>query len=246
MINNKILPDISIIVPVYKVEAYIGRCAKSLFEQTFNNPEYIFVNDCTPDGSMEIVHRILALYPHRMDQVKIINHSTNKGVAAARNTGLKHATGRYIGWVDSDDWVDSIMFEQLFTVAEKYDSDIVRCDFYNSFTDHEDYQSQYCKENKIACLQSFLVGKIHGGLCFSIVKKEIYDKHKIRFSEEHGVMEDARVMVQLFYHADTIRHIPRAYYHYVKDKADSITTRWANDPSVEAAAKANLLETIEF
>ena len=94
-------PLISIIVPVYNVSRYIERCARSLFEQSLNDIEYIFVDDCSPDNSIEILHQILSDYPSRMAQVKIISHEKNRGVAAARNTGLKLASGEFIAQCDS-------------------------------------------------------------------------------------------------------------------------------------------------
>jgi len=243
---NEKMPDISIIVPVYNAEAYIERCAKSLFEQTWNNLEYIFVNDCTPDKSIEILHQVIELYPHRVSKVKIINHETNKKIATVRNTGLLHTTGKYVGWVDSDDWVETNMFEKLYAEAGKYNSDIVWCDFYNTCTNYEIHQSQYCEDNKIAFIKSLLVGTVHGGICFGIVKKEIYFKHTIRFPDGVNVMEDKLVLIKLLYFSEIIKYAPGAYYHYVKDNTNSITAKWDNDPTVEDAAMANLLAIFGF
>ena len=89
---------ISIITPVYKAEDFIERCAVSLFEQTYADIEYIFVDDCTPDASIERLQRVIERYPSRQPQVKIVRHSVNRGVAAARNSGLDVATGEYIYW----------------------------------------------------------------------------------------------------------------------------------------------------
>ena len=88
---------VSVCIPVYGVEKYIERCARSLFEQTMTDGiEFIFVNDCTKDNSIEILEKVLEEYPHRKEQVKIIHHEKNRGLVAARNTGLEHATGDYI------------------------------------------------------------------------------------------------------------------------------------------------------
>ena len=83
---------ISVIVPIYNVKLYIERCVRSLMEQTLENIEFIFVNDCTPDDSMDILHYVLEEYPKRREQIKIIEHETNRGISAVRNTGLKNAT----------------------------------------------------------------------------------------------------------------------------------------------------------
>ena len=86
-------PKVSVIVPIYNVEAYIERCAVSLFEQTLHEMEFIFVNDCTPDDSMKILSQVLSRYPHRSDQVVIINQPKNLGAAQAREVGIKAAKG---------------------------------------------------------------------------------------------------------------------------------------------------------
>ena len=85
--------QISIIIPIYKTEKYIERCAISLFEQTLKSIEYIFVNDCTPDNSIQILKNVLKRYPNRISDTKIINHEFNRGLAAARNTGRSIAQG---------------------------------------------------------------------------------------------------------------------------------------------------------
>ena len=86
-------PKVSIIVPIYKVEEYIERCAQSLFEQTFQDIEYIFVNDATPDNSVGKLLSVISRYENRIDRVKIINHDVNKGLSSARKTGLFRASG---------------------------------------------------------------------------------------------------------------------------------------------------------
>ena len=99
-------PKVSVMIPVYNTAAYVGRCLTSLFEQTFDDIEYIIVNDATPDHAMDIVNNLVASYPHR--RVKIIDHKTNKGSASARNTALDAASGEYLIYVDSDDWAEKI------------------------------------------------------------------------------------------------------------------------------------------
>ena len=239
--------EITIIVLVYNVENYIERCIRSLLEQTLNERiQYVIVNDCTPDRSIEILHQIMAFYPERIPDIKIINHDTNKGSATARNTGLMHATGRYIGWVDSDDWVEANMFEKLYDAAQKHNADLVWCDFYNTGMDSETRQFQHCKENKMAFIQSVLTGTLHGGVCFSIVRKEIYSNHAIRFPDGLNVMEDKLVLIKLAFFSEKITHVPFAYYHYEKDNTNSLTTNWDHDLAIQKVAMTNLQSTFDF
>ena len=89
-------PLVSVIVPIYGVEPYIEKCARSLFEQSLENMEFIFVNDCTPDKSVEILRQVIEDYPRRYLQIQIIEHEENRGLAMARNSGLLIAKGEYI------------------------------------------------------------------------------------------------------------------------------------------------------
>ena len=125
VVNDNI--KVSVCIPVYGVEKYIERCARSLFEQTMSDGiEFIFVNDCTPDKSIEILEKVLAEYPHRKKQTQIINHEKNSGLVAARKTGLAHATGEYIIHCDSDDWVDVDFYQVMYETAINNNADVVK------------------------------------------------------------------------------------------------------------------------
>ena len=121
--------DVSVLVPVYNVSKFIERCLHTLFSQTYDNIQYIFVNDCTPDQSIEIIQKVLNKYPQRKEHVKIINHDKNRGLAAARNTGIENAGGEYVLHIDSDDYIELDMVELMFGKAKEEDADIVVCDF---------------------------------------------------------------------------------------------------------------------
>lgn len=110
------MPKVSIIIPVYGVEKYIERSARSLFEQTLDDIEYLFIDDCTPDKSVEILKRVLEEYPHRKSQVVIHRMEQNSGQAKVREWGMRNATGEYVIHCDSDDWVDMHMYEEICPV----------------------------------------------------------------------------------------------------------------------------------
>lgn len=124
------MPKVSVIVPVYGVEKYIEQCVRCLMEQTLEDMEFVFVDDATKDDSMNILDRTLADYPARKSQVKILHHEVNKGLPAARRTGLSAATGEYIIHCDSDDWMDRDMYRAMYEKAVSDDLDLVVCDFY--------------------------------------------------------------------------------------------------------------------
>ena len=129
MVDN---PLVSIIVPVYNVEPYIEQCCRSVFEQTYNNCEFIFVDDCGTDRSMEILYGLIEVYSHLKNRIRVIRHDGNKGLPTARKTGIEAARGEYVQFVDSDDYVEKNMTEHLTCIAVEHDADIVVCDYFSS------------------------------------------------------------------------------------------------------------------
>ena len=149
---------ISVIIPIYKVEALIERCATTLMEQTLRDVEYIFVDDATPDRSIEILQNVISRYPERKEQIHIVHHVINKGLPAARNTGLSMAQGEYIFHCDSDDYVEPAMLEELYGIAEKKNADIVWCDWYLTFAVKERYMRQPSYSTPQEVLKAMLSG----------------------------------------------------------------------------------------
>ena len=121
-------PFLSVIVPVYKSEQYIEDCARSLFGQTFADIEYIFIDDCSPDGSMDVLQRVLGDYPERRSGVRVFRMDVNSGQAAVRTKGLELARGKYVTHCDSDDTVEPRAYSLLCAKALEEDLDIVSCD----------------------------------------------------------------------------------------------------------------------
>lgn len=119
---------VSIIIPVYNVSKYIARCLLSALNQTWNDIEIILINDCTPDDSMNIVRQVLEEHP-RKDTVTILTHIRNRGLSAARNTGIVQATGDYLYFLDSDDYLPIDAIERLSRSAIEYDADMVVGDY---------------------------------------------------------------------------------------------------------------------
>ena len=123
------MPKLSVVIPVYGVEKYIERCARSLFEQTLDDIEYIFVNDCTKDRSIDILNAVINDYPARKEQVRIVHHEKNKGLPFARQSGWQVATGEYIANCDSDDWVALDFYEIMYNEAIEKNADMVVSDY---------------------------------------------------------------------------------------------------------------------
>lgn len=206
---------VSVIIPIYKVEKFIERCVRSLMEQTLREVEYIFVDDASPDRSIEILHRTLADYPEHKEQVRILTHEQNKGLPAARNTGLAVAQGEYIFHCDSDDYVEREMLEEMYEKAKATDADFVWSDWILSFGQNE----RYMPTREYATPQEALKGMLGGGMKFNVwnklVKRSVYADNEIRFPDGYGMGEDMTMML-LCACASRVAYIPKAYYHYVK------------------------------
>lgn len=215
------MPKVSVIVPIYKVEAFIERCIRSLMEQTLHEVEFIFVDDCTPDNSMDILRRVIREYPERLDLCTIREHEQNKGLPSARNTGLEAATGEYVFHCDSDDWVEPNMLEEMYSAASKKDADIVWSDFYISFERNERYmKARDYKSADDLLRKGYLAGDMKYNVWNKLVKRSLYDG--ISFPDGHSMGEDM-TMILLAARAGKVAYVPQAFYHYVKLNANAYT-----------------------
>lgn len=234
---------ISIIIPIYKVEAFIERCVTTLMEQTVREVEYIFVDDATPDNSIVVLEEVIARYPHRKDQVRIVRHAENKGLPAARNTGLAVATGEYIFHCDSDDYVELDMLEALYNVAKEKDADFVWCDLFLNYDNNERYMSQPSYTSPGDALSGMLSGAMKYNVWNKLVKRSLYVDNKILFPAGHGMGEDM-TMIRLAACAANVAYVPKALYHYVKSNTEAMTQTY-NERHM-ADVRHNVDETITF
>lgn len=217
---------VSVIIPVYKVEKFIERCARSLMEQTLADVEYIFVDDASPDNSLTMLRTVLAEYPERSSHVRILTHTENKGLPAARNTGLSVAEGEYIFHCDSDDFVDSEMLEQLYYKATETGADIVWCDWYLTFEKSERYMKQPNFATAEEALKAMLGGRMKFNVWNKLVNRELYAKNHITFPSGYAMGEDMTMML-LFVHAQKVIYLPKAFYHYVKLNTSAISSNYS-------------------
>jgi len=234
---------VSIIVPVYNVEKYIERCVRSLFEQTMNNIEYIFVDDCSPDKSSTILRQLIQEYKEKALTVKIITHKQNKGLPSARNSGLALATGDYIFHCDGDDWLEKDAMEKMFKAAQSSKADIVWCDWFLSFRNNERTMQQKEKETPMDCIKAMLSGRLKYNVWNKLVRRSIYLNHKIIFPDGYGMGEDM-TMIQVFAFAKKVCYVPAALYHYVRLNTNAFTQTDSEVHLSQVLHNAN--RTIEF
>lgn len=247
VVVEKQIVCVSVIIPVYNVAPFIERCAHSLFRQTLENVEFIFVNDATPDNSMELLEKCLERHPERKSQTKLLHHPVNKGLPTARNTGMDIATGEYIFHCDSDDYLAPDALESMYREAKARDVDAVWTDWYLSFQKNERYMRQPDYSSPLEALKGMLGGSMKYNVWNKLVRRSIYTENGIRFPDGHNMGEDM-TMIQLFACAHTVCYLPKAYYHYVRQNAHSFTQ--TSDCNAQERhwedLKCNVQRTISF
>ena len=214
-------PLVSICVPIYNVEEYIERCARSLFEQTYENIEYVFVDDCSPDNSIAILQQTAKQYPHRMTQVRFVRHKTNSGLGQARNTGVREATGDFILHVDSDDYIDVNVVERLVAKQKKTDADIVMYPKKILYKSGIQIEKTHGYSSPRELLENFLIGKTTGNVCGSLIRTLIYHENGIQVEGGVNQSEDFQVITRLMYFAKVLAFVDDSFYYYDKSNEES-------------------------
>lgn len=213
--------DLSIIIPAYNVETYIKQCLDSVLRQSIENYEIILVND----GSTDTTQKICEEYTSKYSCIKLINQE-NKGLGAARNTGLKYANGKYIGFVDSDDFVKENMFSAMLNLAKKKDLDLVTCDVELFFQDanirktiENDLKANFVYNRK-NIIESFFTYNVKGFAWNKIYKRYLFDG--IRY-EEGKYYEDIYPMFRILTKVKTMEVIKEPLYIY-RQRKNNITS----------------------
>lgn len=199
--------DVSVIVPVYNVEPYIKRCLESLVNQTLKNIEIIVVNDGSPDNSQDIIDKYVKKYPNKVKSYI----KENGGQGSARNFGLTVASGEYIGYVDSDDYVELDMYEKMYKKAIKSNLDIVICGSYNVYENGKreiELDREIFKDNK----KNAFFGRM--AVWNKIYKKQLLLDSNISFRSKLWY-EDLDFTLQILTKAKKIGYINKPFYNYL-------------------------------
>ena len=207
---------VTFIVAVYNDAKYIEQCARSLFEQTLEEIEVVFVNDCSPDDSEEVIRRTLEEYPHRKGQVKILTHEKNEQIMATRKDGVAASTGEYVHFIDGDDYVEPQTAELMYAKAVETDADVVLCDIY------------WYKQNGVSIITlapNGIVGngenvrddtinrKVMPNNCCKLIRRSLFVDHCIEWPVA-AYAEDVVISYQIVYYARRIASVPVPLYHY--------------------------------
>lgn len=215
-------------MPVYKVEQYLGKTLKSIFTQTYQNIYYVFVNDCSPDNSLQVLKDTISQYGIDESRYTIINHEENEGIAVSRTDCIANAKGDYIFFVDSDDWIEMDAVEQMVSATKGGLIDIVGCDFMKDFLSdkvtyhHEDY-AETCRENMFRCL-NYDIATVLWKL---LIRRNLFENFTI--TPHVDIVEDYIMSVKLYYYAKSFVALPKAFYHYVQynQARVSLQTLWS-------------------
>lgn len=233
-----IVPAVSVIIPVYGVEPYMARCARSLFGQTFRDIEYIFIDDCTPDKSMEILRQVLEEeFPDRIPQVKILRMPQNSGQAKVRMQGLAMATGDYVIHCDSDDEVDTDAYRLLYEKAIAQDLDIVSCDFVRIYPNGvQKYYSQLSRPGEE--LNDVLFSRVWGTLWCRLIRRPILEDITAPIG---NLCEDLVIACQAICRSKRFGHVASALYHYFVRESSTIFSYHLDEVRKGVLANAQLI-----
>lgn len=221
---------ISIIVPIYKVQKFIHQCVDSIIAQSCKDIEIVLVDDGSPDNCPQICDA----YAKKDNRVKVV-HKPNGGLMSARQAGLKASTGDYIGFVDGDDWIEPDMYEHFSDMIQKYDPDMVMCEFYYSYPDKEMPSEQNLE--KVYYNKNELVTQIYPTMLFKepyyrfgvnpccwskVYKREIIESVLYDVTPKIKIGEDAAFTYPCLVKANSLCYINKPLYHY-RNNPDSMT-----------------------
>ena len=202
------MPKVSVIVPFYNVEGYIEKCLDTLVNQTLEDIEIILVNDGSKDNSILIAKKFLENYPKKI----VYLEKENGGLSDARNFGIPYAKGEYIAFLDSDDYVEKNMYEEMYALAKKENSDMVQCNFYWEYIDKN--------KKKIGDMQKYsnkkeLIIKGRVEAWNKLIKREILGNEEIRFPK--GLRyEDVEFTYKLAPYLEKVSFIDKPFIHYIQ------------------------------
>ena len=234
------MTKVSIIVPVYNVVDYLSDCLESLVKQTLDDIEIICVNDGSTDSSLIVLEK----YEKQYDFIKIINQR-NKGLASARNAGIAAAKGEYLGFVDSDDWIDTEFYEKLYEAAKRHNTDIAAASIVRKREHSQKFRINYFDEEIFFDIQDKISACNVPEMCYvwnKIYKKSFLDNNSLIFADGKN-FEDIRFTIRALYYSKSLVTVPDIYYYY-RVRKNSIVKTLSNE--MISARAESLNDMFEF
>ena len=202
------MPKVSVIVPIYNVENYLEKCIQTLVSQTIQDIQIILVNDGSKDNSIQIIKEFIEKYPNKIMYLE----KENGGLSDARNFAIPQATGEYIAFLDADDYVELNMYEKMYELAKKENSDMVECDFY------WEYPNKVKKDTGIIYnTKEEMIEKIRVVAWNKLIKRTILQKSKIKFPKGYQY-EDVEFTYKLIPSLDKVSFLKEPCVHYIQRK----------------------------
>lgn len=213
--------SVSILMPVYKVDRYLERTLESVFAQTYPCLDYVFVEDCSPDHSYEVLCDTIGRYKMQ-ERCRVVRHQQNEGIAVSRADCLQHAKGEYVFFVDSDDWIVPDAVEQMVKATDNGRIDIVGCDFMKDHASgqtsyHSEHYAASCRENMMRCL-NYDIATVLWKL---LIRRRLFDNFTI--TPHVDIVEDYIMSVKLYRYAKSFAAVPQAFYHYVQYNQERVS-----------------------
>ena len=230
---------ISIIIPVYNTAEFIPRCLQSIISQTYTDWEAILVNDGSQDESGNICDK----YAESDYRFKVI-HQSNQGVVVARDNAISNAKGDYLMFIDSDDYIEPTMLEEMQSLAKTQDLDIVWCNFKEIFKDSAVEEYIELDENNEENIKGMLTSRIPGFLWNKLIKKRFWDCCYIQTDKDAVMCEDTYISIQLLANNPQMGIIPMPFYNYVKYNENAATA--SNDLPILVKAEKNVINIYHF
>ena len=198
-------PKVSVLMPAYNVEKYVGAAIESILNQTFSDFEFIIINDGSTDNTAKIIKE----YAKKDKRIRFIDNKNNRGVSVSRNMGLDIAQGEYVGFIDADDYVDNDFYEKLYNTAITENADIAKAQLkvlYNGHCNIIDI-SDSIKANKYAFIRHFTTG---------IYRIQLLRKYKIYFPENLMLTEDTCFLIKAVHYANKVSLLNGSFYNYIR------------------------------
>ena len=229
---------VSVVVPIYNVEKYVSKCLDSILDQTMQDFEVVVVDDCSPDGSMEIVRS----YAEKDPRFKIVTHEVNRGLMQVRKSGYSMAEGDYVMFCDSDDYLPKDAMEKMYDAALRTSADVVSGDIMLFFpkTGEEIPRESSLKYggDMISVYKSMLLSEYQHNLCAKLFKRSLLQSYEYTTLENFTNGEDAYLLYQIVEHVKKVVHLNETVYYYRQDM-ESWSNRRFNHQAVHSILKVN-------
>ena len=236
---------LSLVVPVYGVEHYIGEFAEGALAQWCEGVEYVFVNDGTKDRSVEVLEGVIeAKFAHLRPHITIV-HQQNMGLPQARRTGFLHARGEWILCADSDDWLSEGALGRVVEEIGRTGADLIYFDLVKEYGDHQSVkrEREYTGATREKFIENIFAYRSAGYTVTKCFRRSLYTDNEIH-TPRLSMHEDMCLMAQIIFHARTIVHLPEVLYHYRKDNPDALCAQSRGVRHL--ASSRNMLDLCEY